>query len=340
MFQPQDMEGPALRAALRAMEALPAELRDRLLPPVVVDGQTLDWRWRLTLRLQEVAQPVWWHFPVPTVRRLFARSMQVLCPPDIGDVTVTQTELPGAEGPRPARHYTTGGGAGTLLFLHGGGFVIGDPATHDAPCKLLARHGLDVISLDYRLAPEHPFPAAVDDCLAAARHLLALGPIGIGGDSAGGNLSTVVCNELLWAGEPCPSAQLLYYLAVDMPNRYPSDDLFGQGFGLDRLFVDWFYAHTFLQPGDPADRRCSPLLHPVAAGMPPAFVSVAGFDPLRDQGRAWAAALEAAQCDVMLSEHPDQIHGFINAVDAMPAANDATSAGARWLVERLAPTED
>jgi acetyl esterase len=249
---------------------------------------------------------------------------------------VRELEVGGAAGPLRARHYAPdepGGPHPLLVFLHGGAFTIGDLDTHDEPCRLLCRHGgLHVLSVDYRLAPEHPFPAAVEDAHAAlhwgfdyARELGAdPARVAVGGDSAGGNLAAVATQLTATEGRSA-ALQVLIYPTTDFSRRWPSADLFGEGFFLtesDRSWAEVNYVGG--TNADRADPRLSPLLADSFAGLPPAIVVTAAFDPLRDEGEAYAAALRAAGTPVVLRRIPGMIHGFTNMTAINRPARDAT----------------
>jgi acetyl esterase len=238
--------------------------------------------------------------------------------PDVA--SVEDTTVAGAEGDLPARVYrpAADGPLPTLLLLHGGGFVIGDLDTHDVTARTLANGcRAVVVSVDYRLAPEHPFPAAVDDALAAARwvadHLDELGGDGrlaVAGDSAGGNLSAVVAQTFRDEGRPL-AGQLLIYPATDMGGSYPSHVENAEGYFLDAATMAWFLQQYAGGAADLADPRLSPL-HGDLTGLAPAVVVVAELDPLRDDGLAYAAALEAAGVRVEVRTFPGLIHGFVD----------------------------
>jgi acetyl esterase len=233
--------------------------------------------------------------------------------------------LPGPAGPIPARFYAATRDTRRcplLVYYHGGGWVVGDLDTHDSVCRFLAREaGVRVLSVDYRLAPEHPFPAAVDDALAAlrfaAREAAALGidpaRIAVGGDSAGGNLAAVVAQLAVRGSEsPPPAFQLLFYPVTDLSKKHASYRLFADGFFLTERQMDWYRDHYLAHEDDALDPRVSPLLAKDLAGLAPAYVATAGFDPLRDEGEAYAARLRDAGVAVTLRRHPGQIHGFCN----------------------------
>ena len=216
-----------------------------------------------------------------------------------------------------------------LVYFHGGGWVIGDIESHDSICRHIANAArCAVVSVDYRLAPEHKFPAAVDDCFAATRWVAAEGPllaidgerIGVGGDSAGGNLAAVVSLLARDRGAPRLSCQLLLYPATDASMRHPSIARFAEGFLLTRSTMQWFYDCYQRRPEDDADWRASPLRAADLSGVPPAFVLTAGFDPLCDEGVAYARRLQEAGVAVNHRHFADQIHGFLSAGKIIRAA--------------------
>jgi acetyl esterase/lipase len=237
-------------------------------------------------------------------------------------VATEDRTVAGAAGPLGARLYVPAGepASGPLLvYWHGGGWVEGSVATHDPACRLLAHlSGVRVLSVDYRLAPEHPFPAAADDARAAfadvARNAAAYGAdprrLAVGGDSAGGNLAAVTALALRGAPE-APAFQLLIYPGVDMTRRHPSRLAFGEGFLLTEENMRFYEDSYVPDHGRRADPRVSPLLATDLSGLPPAHIATAVADPLRDEGEAYAERLRAAGVTVGLQRHP-QIHGFFN----------------------------
>ena len=251
---------------------------------------------------------------------------------------VRELQVDGAAGKLRARHYwpPRAGASGKqplLVFLHGGGFVICDLDTHDEACRILCRHAqIQVLSIAYRLAPEHPFPAAVDDALVAFRwaveHAGELGAdpdrVVVGGDSAGGNLSAVTSQLAAHNAGPTPALQLLIYPATDLTEaRTASGRLFGDGFFLTENDRQWSTRHYFAgTEADRSDPRASPALADDPSGLAPAIVVTAGFDPLRDEGEAYAEALRQAGTPAVSYRTPELIHGFIN-MTPVPAARDA-----------------
>jgi acetyl esterase len=231
---------------------------------------------------------------------------------------VEETTYPAAEGERAARVYRpfVEGPAPTILFVHGGGFVIGDLDTHDDQARLLcAEVGAVVISVDYRLAPENPFPAGHLDVVSAVRHVVAtvdsLGAdasrIAIAGDSAGGNLSAGAAVVARDEGLPL-AAQLLIYPGTDFSRtEYPSRVENAEGYFLTVADMEWFDG---LYAADPTDPRASVLLQPDLTGVAPAVVATAECDPLRDEGEAYAAALQRAGVRVVARRYNGLIHGF------------------------------
>jgi acetyl esterase len=244
-------------------------------------------------------------------------------PPDVAAVHDGAFAGPGGE--IRFRHYRPLGSPAdalpTLIYYHGGGFVIGNIDTHDSTCRRLANKSrCQVISIDYRLAPEHPFPAPIDDGIAAFRHIRDNAPsfevdarrIAVGGDSAGGAMAAVVCQSCRSAGEKMPAFQLLIYPATDSSRQSASRMAFAKGYFLDKELIDWFW-NAYAPSGiDLADLRLSPLLAADFTGLPPAFVLTAGFDPLRDEGRAYADRLIDAGVKTTYVNYPGTIHGFFS----------------------------
>ncbi len=268
-------------------------------------------------------------------RRFYLERRAVTQPAPRPVAEVRGLAATGPHGAIPLRLYRPAGVASpapTLVYYHGGGWVMGDLDTHDSLCRDLADAArCAVVAVDYRMGPEHRFPAAVDDVLAATRWLQAnaadLGldaqRFAVGGDSAGGNLAAVVALAWRDAGEPIAlKLQLLIYPATDMRAVAPSHSHNGQGYMLTSDTIAYFRGH-YINPDQYADWRASPLLHPNLAGLPPALVITAGFDPLRDEGLLYANALSAAGGSTQYVCFERQIHGFITMGRVLQEANTA-----------------
>ena len=255
---------------------------------------------------------------------------------------VEELSIPGPAGDLPARLYANGrdGLRPALVYFHGGGFVFGNLDTHDAVCRAIAKEsGAVVISVDYRLAPEHKFPAAVDDCYAATVWVAAnaerLGidasHIAVGGDSAGGNLATVVALRCRDAGGPALALQLLLYPVTDMSSlETASHRECGEGYFLTRAAMDWFTGHYVGSAELARHPEASPLLAANLSGLPPALVITAEFDPLRDEGEAYAQRLEQAGVPVTISRYDGMIHGFISMRGVLAGGRQAIQEAAEF----------
>lgn len=251
-------------------------------------------------------------------------------PPEVG--STKDLEVDGGAGGLPARLYIPEGADGpvpTLVFFHGGGFTIGDIASYDGQCRILcAGSGVAVLSVEYRLAPENRFPAAAEDAIAATGWALAhadeLGgdpaAIAVGGDSAGGNLAAVAAQAHRDA-EPGLAGQLLIYPVTDFSTERPSLERNGEGLFLTRDEMEWFRGNYVPEQSDHSDRRASPALGDLT-GLPPAIVVTAEYDPLLDDGEAYAEALEAAGVRVVRERFDGLIHGFLalGSMSAMAAS--------------------
>lgn len=264
--------------------------------------------------------------PADGAREMF-RAMTQMADSPRGDIAkVEDRVIPGPAGEIRVRTYDNRpdrGSGPVLVFFHGGGWVIGDLDTHDAYCAEAARSlDMPVVAVDYRLAPEHPFPAAPEDCEAAARWVadnIACTGLVLAGESAGGNLTIVTALALRDnpASKPVIAIHPIYP-AVTTSNDWQSYRDFGEGHLLTESSMTWFSAHY---APDPADRRAAPLDFP-AEGMPPTLLVTAGLDPLRDQGRAYAAKLIEAGVPTTYREARGTIHGFINLSQGIPSAKD------------------
>ena len=318
--------------------SLPPHVQVRLSrrPPVVIDGETLhpNMQLLLTVTRQAGKRRTLSHEDVRVARARMARSTTRFAravPPvaAVHDVTIM-----GPGGPLAARHYAPPSASPEplLVYLHGGGFALGDLDTHDHPCRALCQLArIHVLSVAYRLAPEHPYPAAVDDAFAALRYAQAnAGSFGadparvaIGGDSAGGNLATVIAQRTRDDHPPC--AQLLLYPTVDIAGDWPSRHLFGRGFYLTSadmdLFNGWYLGaaqRELLQHPE-----LSPLRAADHSGLCPALLVTCGFDPLRDEGEAYARKLDTAGTKVTTWREPGLLHGFVHMAAVSPVADAA-----------------
>ena len=315
-------EGAAVTGIVRLPGAAARLLAGR---PVRVEGQQLDVHVQLGLRFENLSGGSKLR-SVAATRARRRRDARTFAGPRIEVGRVRDLELPGPAGTIAARLYEPGALASPaplIVYYHGGGHVICDLDTHDQPCRFLARETPALLlSVDYRLAPEHRFPAAVEDALAAFRFAHAeagrLGAdprrIAVAGDSAGGNLAAVVAQLAAADGGPRPAFQGLIYPVIDYSSKRASYETFAEGFFLTRAEMDWFRDHYLPAAADRADPRASPILADHLSGTPPAHITTAGFDPLRDEGEAYAERLREAGVRVTLRREPDLVHGFINAV--------------------------
>jgi acetyl esterase len=265
------------------------------------------------------------------------RSVTQPPPPDVASIEALRADGPG--GDIPLRLYRPIGESvdallPVLVYYHGGGWVIGDLETHDTLCRELANlSGCAIVAVDYRLAPEHRFPAAVDDASAAARWVRAhagelnldASRLAVGGDSAGGNLAAVVAIDARDRGDLPIAFQLLIYPVTDQRCTAPSHAENGQGYLLTRESMEYFGSHYMADRAQYDDWRASPLLHPDLSKLPPALVVTAGFDPLRDEGAAYAERLTAAGNRASYVLFPRQVHGFITMGKVIDEANVAVA---------------
>ncbi len=281
--------------------------------------------------------PPFYAVPPAAARRIYrdTRGATSPAPPEMGGLRLLLA--PGPGGPIPLRAYRPAGTAAqeilpALVFFHGGGWVIGDLDTHDVVCRQISNAArCAVFSVEYRLAPEAPFPAAVEDCIAAARYVAAeahaLGVdarrIAVGGDSAGGNLAAVVCLDARDSGGPALCFQLLVYPATDQRSGHPSHARNAEGYLLTRQAMVYFRGHYLPREADWLDWRASPLLASSLAGLPPAYTITAGYDPLVDEGRAYSERLVREGVKAEYREYPDMVHGFLLMGGVLDTANAA-----------------
>ena len=293
------------------------------------------------------------HTLTPVDARAFYRDRRFFtqpAPPDVG--AVIDTRCQGPHGAIPLRVYrplgagaspTKGSSLPVLVYYHGGGWTIGDLDTHDVLCRELCNgSGAVVVAVDYRLAPEHAFPAAVDDAWAATEWVagtaaeLGADRIAVGGDSAGGNLAAVIAIAARDSGAFPIAYQLLIYPATDMRRGHPSHTTNGSGYLLTTETIAYYHDHYITDAAHDLDWRASPLLHPDLSNLPPALVLTAGFDPLRDEALEYANRLAAAGNRATYVCFDRQIHGFITMGKVIDEANTAVTLCAGELARVLA----
>src|SRR5580704_4899777 len=294
---------------------------------------------------QEAGRPAYETLSPAEAREYYLQARLVTNPEPPELKSVQPIAIPSPAGSIPARIYTpaklrnAGGLAPGLVFFHGGGWVIGDLDTHDVVCRKLADEGqLIVISVDYRLAPEHKFPAAVDDAIAATKWIaenakklgIDAGRLAVGGDSAGGNLAAVVAISARDGNGPHIAGQVLIYPATDFSMKHPSHSEPETSILLTHSVIRWFCNH-YLGGADIDDWRASPARARTLAGLPPAYVLTAGADPLRDEGDEYARRLKEAGVPVTYRHFPGQFHGFFTMGKLLQQANVAASEISVWL---------
>ncbi|WP_110789249.1 alpha/beta hydrolase [Mycolicibacterium llatzerense] len=328
--------------ALRVLPKIPDRVKRVLLGGrrVTIDGNTLDTTLQLMLTAQNAsgAGGLIVSSDIEVARAQLNALSQYLDPAIA--VATTDFTVPGPTEPLRARHYQADvtGPTPMLVFFHGGGFVVGGIESHDGLCRLICRDaGVQVVSVEYRLAPEHPAPAAADDCYAtylwcvdnAGRLGADPTKIAVGGDSAGGNLAAVVSQRARDNHAPLPALQLLIYPVTNFAGDTRSKVLFAEGYFLSKVDMDWFRANYLAESAlDPSDPRVSPLLADDLSGLPPALVLTGGFDPLRDEGEAYAVALAAAGVPVDHRRYGSLVHAFAN---FFPLGGDSATATADFV---------
>ncbi|GLY86437.1 alpha/beta hydrolase [Actinoallomurus iriomotensis] len=336
------------KIVMRLVFRLPAPVKRRLAGPAVqIDGRTLDLDAQL---LTEMSRRTGFSLVVnespEESRAAMENGRHALAGPRYKDIRSEDIAIDTAHGGLEAtlytpRHLTTP--APLLVFFHGGGFVIGSRTSYDSTVSFLAHHAqVKIMSVDYRLAPDHPFPAAVEDTMAAFehahRHADDLGVdrsrIAVGGDSAGGHLAAVLAQVAARGEGPRPSHQFLFYPATDFTRRHPSRDLFADGLLLTDREITWF-ADQYAASADRSDPRLSPLLGEVDASIPPAYITTAGFDPLRDEGEQYAEKLRQAGATVTLHREADLVHGYLSFFAVATRFREAALESARAIHDRM-----
>jgi acetyl esterase len=313
---------------LKRLCELPPRAQRRLFgPPPRIDGQVLAPDINVVVRMADRTgeNSLTGGLPAMQARAKVRKSSASSEGPPIPMAELVEFELPGVAGPLVARLYVPHSAPPPprpmLVHYHGGGWMVGDLETHDSACRFLAAHsGVTVLSTTYRLAPERPFPAAVEDAQASFLWANALaeelgadpGKIAVGGDSAGGNLAAGVCISMREAGGPQPAMQLLVYPATEAIDPRPSRALFAEGFKLTQLDIDHCERAYLPDKEMGYDQLASILRAPDLSNLPPAYVATAGFDPLRDEGEEYAARMSAAGVQVAQRRHPRLTHLFAN----------------------------
>ncbi|OYW28997.1 MAG: esterase [Caulobacter sp. 12-67-6] len=303
-------------------------------------GRTLDPRFQFFAHAAK-KMPSITTLPPGVAREASAKGLVAVSGPPEPGVRTENLSIDGPGGSLPLRAYRPAdqdSGAPLIVFAHFGGGVIGDLETCHAFCGILARLARTaVLSVDYRLAPDHRFPAGLDDVLAAyrwgrdnaARFGALPGAAAIGGDSMGGNFAAIVAQEMKRTGEPQPALQLLIYPAVDVASETTSMSTYADAYPLSRPIMDWFMGHYMGPDANPADPRLSPNKSDDLTGLAPAVVITAGFDPLVDQGEAYAKRLQADGVPVTYRCYDSLAHGFTAFTGAVPAADEACREMAR-----------
>lgn len=275
-------------------------------------------------------------------REVFVGLMQLVGPKDVPIGKMENLSVPGPGGPIPIRVYTPVAAGRdpmpALIYYHGGGFVIGNIETHDGLCRMMANEGgFRVISVDYRLAPEHKYPAAIDDAFAALDWVVAnaadigvdANRVAVGGDSAGGALAAEVAQLAKAKGGFTVACQMLLFPVVQVGEMTPSLREFAVGYFLEKETLDWFYDSYLPRDTDKSDPKISPLRAKDLSGLPSAYVMLGGYDPLHDEGLQYAEKLRAAGVSVTVADYPSMVHCFIYMQSFLPQAHEALASASK-----------
>ncbi|HEY4124921.1 MAG TPA: alpha/beta hydrolase [Rhizomicrobium sp.] len=300
-------------------------------------------------QIASIGGPKTWDLQPNEAREAFAGLLQMAGPKDIPIGKVTNIAIPATHGEIAARSYAPVAASSeplpTLVYFHGGGWVIGSIETHDGLCRMIANgSGCRVISIEYGLAPENKFPGPVEDAMTAVewieKNAAQLGVdanrLAVGGDSAGGNLAAVIAQIAKAKGGPKIAFQMLLFPVTQIGDETTSLREYAEGYFLERKTLDWFYAHYLPADADKKSPRISPLHAEDVTGLPPAYVMLGGFDPLHDEGLAYAEKLRAAGVRVTVADYPEMVHVFIYLQAVLPQAAEALNAAAKALKTALA----
>ena len=293
-------------------------------------------------------RPKMWDMPLSMSRQAFSQTMQMMGPHDVPVGKIQNITIPGPAGNIRARVYDPVAAGGeslpAMVFFHGGGFVVGDLDTHDGLCRLIAHEGgFVVVAVDYRLAPENKWPAPLDDAIAATRWIFAnasslgidAGRIAIGGDSAGGHLAACVTQGVKAHGGLKLAFQLLLFPGTEFTTDTGSMNRYAVGYLMEKQTIEWFYSQVLPEGADRLSPKISPLLARDFSGLPPAYIMLGGYDPLHDEGLAYAEKLKAAGVKVIVADYTDMVHCFIYLQSVLPQAHDAMAKAAEAVAEAL-----
>lgn len=300
-------------------------------------------------QMAAVPGPKMWETSPPEGRLAFAGLLELVGPKDVPIGKSENVSASGPGGPIPLRIYTPVAAGGealpALVYFHGGGFVIGDLDTHDGLCRLLANEsGCRIVAVHYRLAPEHKFPAALEDAFAAvswvssnaSKLAIDANRIAVGGDSAGGALAAAAAQMAKAQGAPKIVFQLLLFPVTQIGSETSSLLEYSVGYFLERKTLDWFFANYLPEGADAkGDPRISPLRAAAFDGLPPAYIVLGGFDPLHDEGASYAQKLRDAGVPVTVADYRDMVHCFVYLQTVLPQAHDAVVAAAAALRKGL-----
>jgi len=288
-----------------------------------------------------IPRPKAWEMAPAMARQSFAAMMKLTGPKDVAVGRIENFTIPGPGGPLRARAYSPIAAVGpqpALIYFHGGGFVVGGLESHDGLCRLIAAEGgFKVIAVDYRLAPEHPWPAAVDDAWGAFQWIEANaadigvdgGRIAMGGDSAGGMLTAIVTQLARGKAKPRIAYQMLLFPNTQVGGDTSSLNEFAVGYFLERRTIEFFSSLYLPQGVDRNSPRVSPLRAKDFNGLPPAYVMLGGYDPLHDEGLAYAEKLKAAGVKVTIADYAGMVHCFIYLQTVLPDAHEAVAKAAK-----------